>query len=100
MVPVDWTQSAAADLEQIFEYIARGSARYARITVERITRSTARLARFPELGQILPEHPQTSYRQLIVRNYRVIYRFDSAACRVIVVAVVHASRILPYLPEG
>lgn len=51
MVPVDWTQSAAADLEQIFEYIARGSARYARITVERITRSTARLARFPELGQ-------------------------------------------------
>lgn len=100
MVQIEWTESASADLQQIFEYIKRGSARYARLTIERITKSTSRLARFPELGQVLPEHPTVSYRQLVVRNYRVIYRFDPAAERVFVVAVVHGSRLLPLLPEG
>lgn len=99
MVQVEWTESAEADLRQIFEYIERGSSRYARLTIERITNSTSRLANAPELGQILPEHPQTSYRQYVVGNYRVIYRFDSAHDRVFVVAVVHASRTLPILPD-
>ncbi len=95
MVRVEWAAPAVEDLEGVYEYIARDSPRYARNTVERITESAARLARFPQLGQVVPEYPQSMYRQLAVGNYRLIYREDHSSNRVIVMGIIHGSRDLP-----
>ncbi len=95
MVRVDWAAPAATDLREVFEFIARDSPRYAQLTVERITEAAARLAQFPQLGEVLPEFPERLYRQVVVGAYRLIYREDSAHDRVVVVAVIHAARMLP-----
>jgi plasmid stabilization system protein ParE len=43
MVQVVWAEPALADLKEIYQFIARDSPRYAQITVEKITRTAARL---------------------------------------------------------
>lgn len=51
--------------------------------------ASERLALFPESGRILPEFPDLSYREVIVGNYRVVYRQDGAT--VWILAVVHGA---------
>ena len=95
MVRVDWAKPALDDLEGIHNFIARDSKRYARNTIEQLTDAAGRLAKFPQLGQILPEFPDSEYRQIVVGGYRLIYREDSRAGRVIVMGIIHASRDFP-----
>ncbi|MHB8970234.1 MAG: type II toxin-antitoxin system RelE/ParE family toxin [Pirellulaceae bacterium] len=92
MVEVDWAGTALDDLHCIHGYIQRDSPRYAQVMVERITAATHRLSSFPDSGTVLPEFPQATYRQVLVGSYRVVYRFDAAQDRVLILAIVHASR--------
>jgi toxin ParE1/3/4 len=100
MVPVVWAAPALDDLQEIHDFIARDSPRYAQITVERITQSTDRLAQFPESGPVLPEFPERSYRHIIVGHYRLLYRYDLQNRRVLVMGVIHAARDLPPIMEN
>ena len=100
MVQVIWTESASTDLKQVHDFIARDSARYARATVEKITAAAKRLGRFPQLGAIVPELSGLVYRQIIVGNYRVIYRVSKDTIEVFIVGVIHASRSLPLVPQS
>jgi len=100
MVRVDWAQPALDDLRDIYDFIARDSPRYAQLTVEKITRAAARLARFPQLGEILSEFPRWAYRQFVVGRYRLIYREDPEHDWVMIVGVIHASRDLPPILEN
>jgi plasmid stabilization system protein ParE len=67
------------DLRQIHEFIARDSVRYAAMTVVRIREAVARLGKFPQSGRAVPEFPESAYREVIVGNYRAIYRHDPNA---------------------
>ena len=98
MVQIDWSLPAIDDLREVFHYIARDSPKYARATVERITVLTARLAQWPQMGDILPEFPD--YRQFVVGNYRLIYREDEPNQRVLIIGVIHAARDLPPILES
>jgi len=100
MVRVDWAQPALDDLQEIYEFIARDSPRYAQLTVERITNVAGHLARFPQLGEFLSEFSHLAYRQMVVGAYRLIYREDSETNRVIVMGVIHGSRDLPPILEN
>jgi len=100
MVRVEWAEPALADLQEVYEFIARDSPHYAQLTVERITETAARLGQFPQLGEVLPEFPEYVYRQIVVGAYRLIYRDDPGHDRVLIVGVIHSRRILPpTLPE-
>jgi plasmid stabilization system protein ParE len=57
MAKLIWSERAATDLEDIYEYIAHDSLIYARYQVERILNAIERLAVFPESGRSLPEFP-------------------------------------------
>ena len=46
------------------------------------------------MGQKIPELPGARYRQHVIGNYRLMYRVASGPSKVIVVAVIHASRDL------
>jgi toxin ParE1/3/4 len=95
MVRVEWAEPALADLRAVYDFIACDSAHYARLTVEKITDTASRLSRFPQLGEVLSEFPQSAYRQVVVGAYRLIYREDPPQDRILVVGVIHASRDLP-----
>ena len=90
VVRVGWSESALADLHEIYDYIARDAPRYARATVEKITGATALLAHLPKSGEVL--HDCKAHRQVVVGNWRLIYREDEANHWVLIVGVIHRDR--------
>jgi toxin ParE1/3/4 len=94
MAELIWSATAALDLEGIYDYIARDSHQYARHQVERILHAVERLIVFPESGRRIPEFPHLPHREVIIDNYRVIYRYDRDTNRVFLVTVVHGRRLI------
>jgi toxin ParE1/3/4 len=87
-----WSPRAAKDLESITDYIAADSPRYAGIVLKNIVNQTRMLARFPRAGRMVPEYDDENLRELIVYNYRIIYRLERDEA--LIVAVVHGKRVL------
>jgi toxin ParE1/3/4 len=57
MAELIWGEVALADLEGIYDYIARDSHQYARHQLERIHQVAERLRHSPESGRPIPEFP-------------------------------------------
>lgn len=90
MASILWTLSARDDLRATFEYISLDSPTYAAASVERFLDAVDRLRKYPRLGRVVPEYRDTSLRELIVGNYRIVYRLRRQQVRI--VAVVQGSR--------
>lgn len=73
MVKVVWTDSAIYDLNEIGEYIAKDSERYAQITVERLFNSVDILEEHPRSGKMVLEFENDKIRELIRINFRIVY---------------------------
>lgn len=101
MAELIWSERALSDLENIYDYIAEDSELYAIYTIQNIFKTAERLQMFPESGRHLPEFPDFPHRELILGNYRIIYRYDAEQNAVKVITVVHGSRLLKeiYLTE-
>jgi toxin ParE1/3/4 len=91
-VKVHWTNTAAAHLLAIYEHIARDSPRYAARVVDRITRRSEQIGRFPDSGRAVAELGSPDVREVIETPYRVIYRVRPD--RIDVIAVIHAARLI------
>lgn len=92
MAQVRWTPQALNDLEAICLFIARDAPRIASVFADTAFRATDRLAEFPHLGRIVPELEIESIREIILGNYRLIYRIRED--EVHVVTVHHGARLL------
>ena len=93
MTPIRWTEQAVADLEAIHDYVARDSAKYATLLVERLISSLERVTHFPEIGRVVPEYRRPDIRELIIGSYRVVYRLRSGQAEVLM--VFHGARLFP-----
>lgn len=93
MTLVRWTDQAVEDLRHIRKYIERDSPRYARLVAERLYDATQRLEMFPRSGRMVPEFGLEHVRELIVGEYRIVYRIEPEA--VILLTVFRSSRLLP-----
>ena len=62
MVEVRWTHLAIDDLNEIGEYIAKDSRRYAEITVQELFDTTEILEQTPKAGRIVPEFRKPNLR--------------------------------------
>jgi len=91
---IKWTIRALDDLHDINEFIAKDSKRYAQIQIEDIQNTALNLTSFPLMGRIVPEFPHLPYREILVGNYRVIYRFEKEQGLVIIMAVAHGRQLL------
>ena len=94
MVQIKWTKRAINDLCEIYEFIARDSPRYAQIQIGKIQKVVSNLAEFPSLGRQVPEFPHLQYREVLVGNYRVLYREEEKRDRILVLSVVHGRQLL------
>ncbi|MEX0981981.1 MAG: type II toxin-antitoxin system RelE/ParE family toxin [Bacteroidales bacterium] len=93
MVEVIWTDNALKDLDEIGEYISNNSVRYAEKTVEDLFFSTEILESHPKAGPVVRELSNTSIRQLIVGNFRIVYEIISKS-RIDVLTVHRTSRLI------
>ncbi len=92
MTRILWTDSARADLRAIHAFIARDSRVYARRTIDRFRKAVSRLSRFPGSGATVQERSLPELREILVGDYRVVYRLGNQVVEII--AVVHSARQL------
>jgi addiction module RelE/StbE family toxin len=79
MVKIIWTQRSLSDLKSIAEYIAKDSVKYASLTIERIIDVTKHLETNPRIGRMVPEVGRNDkIREIILGNYRIIYKITSS----------------------
>ena len=92
MTPVTWAPQAIEDIEAIRTYVARDSAHYADLLVERIVAAVGRLENFPRSGRVVPEVGDESLREVVYENYRIVYRVKPSVVEII--TVFHGARLL------
>ena len=88
-----WTDQAFERLAEIEAYVARDDPKAGERLVDRIVARGAALADHPHLGRRLPELPSGDLREVIVGNYRLVYRARDDD--VIVLTVFEGHRLLP-----
>ena len=89
---VVWTEQAWGRLTEIEEFIGRDDPEAAAKLIDRLVQRADTLTRHPERGRMLPEIPGSGLRELIVDNYRVVYRVGTK--RVEVLTVFEGHRLL------
>ncbi len=87
---IEWTDPAFEDMDNIREYISKDSPFYARQFIERIFSYVENLGSQPELGRIVPEEQRKDIRELIYRDYRIIYLLESDCIKIL--SVIHGTR--------
>jgi len=92
MAEVRWTPQAASDLENAADFIAKNSPHYASLLVMDFLAAVSRLAAFPRFGRMVPEVKNPAIREIILGNYRVVYRLNPESVEVL--AIHHAARLL------
>lgn len=92
MAEIIWAPRALEDLERLLNYIATDAPVAATRFAQRVIKRIEQLADHPESGNYVPEDDTLGYRQLLLGNYRIIYRVDKAV--VYIIAIHHAARLL------
>lgn len=77
MAKVNWTRQAIDDLYEIREYYASFSIKYAEELTDKIFEKEAILEQHPMAGRMVPELEISEMRELIYKNYRIIYHVVS-----------------------
>ena len=96
MTRVVWTRPALEDVQQIHDYVARDSPRYARAVAEQLFAAVERLGTHPLSGRVVPELEQATVREVIAAPYRIVYRVRADVLEIL--TVVHSARRFP--PPG
>lgn len=91
MTQVTWAPQAIQDVDAIRAYVARDSVRYADLVVERLVAAVERLKDSPHSGRVVPELGDESIREVIVGNYRIVYRLRHDVVEV--ATVFHGARL-------
>lgn len=86
---IRWTPEARHDLVEIRRFIARDKPEAARRWVERLRASAVNAASAPFSGRRLPELDRDEIREIIVGNYRIIYRVLATEIHVLTVLEGH-----------
>lgn len=88
-----WSPLSIERLEEISDYIAQDNISAANKFVDDVFSKVEVLKGNVEIGRVVPELGQSNIREIIFRNYRIIYRYDSK--RISVLTVRHFKQILP-----
>ncbi|MCA1733852.1 MAG: type II toxin-antitoxin system RelE/ParE family toxin [Acidobacteria bacterium] len=87
---VIWAPRAADLLEEVARDIESDSPEAARKLVQEAMRTADSLDELSERGRIVPELHDSSYRELFIGKFRLVYRVHAE--QVAVVAFVHGAR--------
>lgn len=88
--------TARVDIKAIVSYIAKDSPKYARLEKFLIIDKIEKLRKVPELGRPF-EYKSINARQLVFRNYLIIYRLKTELL-IEILAIHHHSRLISNNP--
>jgi len=87
---VRWRPQALRDLEAAEEYYKAVAPEFAAVFVAGAFEKAAKLGDFPRMGRPMPEIGEESIREVMYRQYRIIYVVEEDAVEVL--TVFHSSR--------
>ena len=87
---VVWSPLAIERAAEAATYIARDTPIAARRWVDGLFAAAGTLSRLPERGRLVPELRRADIRELLLGNYRIVYRVE--ARRVAILTVRHLRR--------
>ena len=93
MVRLNWTPRSLNDLDSIAEFISEDSVKYAKIQVKRIRNKAKIILNQIYIGRIVPEYNDPTIREIIMGNYRIIYRIFSTN-EIDILTIHHSARII------
>jgi len=73
VVKIVLSKTARFDLKEIVDYIKRDSLKYANLEKKKIEDAINKLPKQPLSGRVVPELNNENLRELLFRNYRIIY---------------------------
>jgi toxin ParE1/3/4 len=90
-VEIVWTARARRDLIEIGDYIARDNPGAAIVWVDSLLEAVERAARMPLAGRVVPGLARPDVREMIRRNYRIVYRVQPR--KIVVITVFDGRRL-------
>ncbi len=69
-----------------------GAADFAEVFEEKVIEKIRSLERFPRLGRLVPEINDEAIREVLYRNFRIVYLVDRDDEAVAVLTIFHASQ--------
>lgn len=101
MARVRLTEQAQSDLDAIIEYYERvGADDFAEVFEEKVIEKIRPLEQFPRMGRIVPEIGDEAIREVLYRNYRIVYVVDRDDEEVDVLTIFHSSQQFGTLGSG
>jgi len=94
MVVIRWSIGALDDLESISAYIEQDSPIKAKELVEGIFEKIEQLKQFPFMGRKFPDRDDDQLREIIFKNYRIVYEIREEIIEILIIA--HGSRLLKF----
>ncbi len=92
MVEIKWTDNALQEFDNIANFISKDSPKYAQILVKQIYEMISHLEQFPKFGRKVPEYNDPNLREILYKNYRIIYLIKQKHIEII--SIIHGSRLL------
>ena len=87
-----WTLRSREDLRDIATFIASDNPPAALKLGGLIFARVDTLEKFPELGRVVPERNQPNIREIVVKNYRIVYRVHQKEKFLEILRVWHGAR--------
>lgn len=89
---VIWKPQGVKDLEAIEEYYLKVAPEFADVIIDEIQLQTRKLINSPKSGRKVPEINDATIREVIYRNYRIIYHYSPGEEKIEILTVFHSSR--------
>ena len=90
---IQWSPLAVERISEIADYIAMDSPVASEKWVHSIFDRVGQIKDFSQSGRSVPELNRKDVRELIIANYRIIYRIEARAVSILTVR--HSRQILP-----
>ncbi len=87
-----WSPLAVDRLAEVAGYIAQDNPTAAEKWVSDIFKRVENLQRFPEIGRKVPELSRHDIREILLKNYRIIYRIENKQLSILTIR--HCKQIL------
>lgn len=91
---IHWKPQAIRDLEAIEEYYLKIAPHYGEVFIDNILATTRQLTQLPQSGRIVPEINDTTIREIIYRNHRIIYLIEEESDQVEILTIIHSAQQL------
>lgn len=88
-----WSPLSIEQISEISNYIAQDKPMAAENWVEEVFYKVGNLESSPYIGRIVPEINNEQFREIIYKNYRIIYRVEIE--QISILTVQHSKKILP-----